>query len=115
MHPLFMGTNDELQAIRSDLIALVSRFDRFIEATAKSKPGKRVVLTSLERTKAIEWVLQDSGRTMGPVQIWKVLQDAGRDDPKMQVQVTTNDLWHRGRIDRVSRGLYKAKPKRANN
>ena len=110
-----MSSEEELQAIRSDLIALVGRFDRFIEATAKPRPGKRVVLTSLERTKAIEWVLQDSGQAMSPVQIWKVLQDAGRDDPKMQVQVTTNDLWHRGRIDRVSRGLYKAKHKPAND
>ncbi len=106
-----MNPDDELQAIRSDLIALVSRFDRFIEATAKPKPGKRVGLTGLERTKAIERVLQDSGQAMSPVQIWKVLQDAGRDDPKMQIQVSTNDLWHRDRIGRVSRGLYTAKPR----
>jgi hypothetical protein len=111
LHPLLVTPDDELQAIRSDLIALVGRFDRFIEATAKSKPGKRVGLTGLERTKAIERVLQDSGQAMSPVQIWRVLQDAGRDDPKMQVQVTTNDLWHRDRIGRVSRGLYTAKPR----
>ena len=47
---------------------------------------------------------------MRPVQIWAELQKLGREDPKMEVQVTTYDLWQRGRIDRVGRGLYVTKP-----
>jgi hypothetical protein len=33
----------------------------------------------------------------------------GRDDPKMEVQVTTFDLRQRGRIGKISRGQYVSK------
>ena len=47
---------------------------------------------------------------MRPVEIWADLQTSGRrSDPKMEVQVTTYDLWKRGRIDKVGRGLYTTK------
>src|ERR1700691_5580990 len=70
------------------------------------------------RTLAIEYVLDvNSERTepseperpvgaMSPVEIWAYMQAAGRMEPKMEIQVTTYDLWKRRRIDKVSRGLY---------
>jgi hypothetical protein len=63
----------------------------------------------LARTEAIEAVLDASGVPMSPVGIWADLRAARRDDPKMEVQVTTYDLWRRGRIDKVGRGLYVSK------
>jgi len=46
---------------------------------------------------------------MRPIEIWARLREAGRDDPKMEVQVTTFDLWQRDRIAKVARGQYKSK------
>jgi hypothetical protein len=64
----------------------------------------------MDRTKAIEAVLARNGTPMRPIEIWAELRRVGRDDdPKMEVQVTTYDLWKRGRIEKVSRGQYKSK------
>jgi hypothetical protein len=65
-------------------------------------------VTALPRTKAIEWILEHRGEPMRPVQIWSALRELGRDDPKTEIQVTTYDLWQRGRIGKVDRGLYRA-------
>lgn len=66
-------------------------------------------LRHLPRTVAIETVLTRLARPLRPVEIWAALREAGRTgDPKMEVQVTTYDLWKRGRIRRVDRGLYAA-------
>ncbi len=47
---------------------------------------------------------------MRPVEIWAELRRLGREnDPKMEVQVTTYDLWRRGRIAKDGRGQYRAK------
>lgn len=47
---------------------------------------------------------------MRPVEIWAELQRRGRkDDSKMEVQVTTFDLWQRDRIGKIGRGQYIAK------
>ena len=65
---------------------------------------------------AIEYVLDvNSERTepseperpvgaMSPVEIWAYMQAAGRMEPKMEIQVTTYDLWKRRRIDHPSVG-----------
>jgi len=67
-------------------------------------------MLTLDRTVAIETVLRRRGVAMRPVEIWADLQTSGRrSDPKMEVQVTTYDLWKRGRIDKVGRGLYTTK------
>jgi hypothetical protein len=68
--------------------------------------GPSIDITKLERAKAIEWVLEQSGDAMRPVEIWAELHRLGRDDPKMEVQVTTFDLWQRRRIGKVGRGQY---------
>lgn len=68
-------------------------------------------LLALPRTRAIEWVLARRGEGMRPVEIWAELRNLGRDDPKMEVQVTTYDLWQRGRIERLDRGVYRAAAK----
>lgn len=65
----------------------------------------------LPRTKAIEWVLQRRTEPMRPVESWAELQAFGRADPKMEIQVTTYDLWERQRIGKVSRGLDVADPR----
>ncbi len=106
-----MTPDHELRAIRSDLITLVHRVDSLIEAADKSKSSKKVDLINMQRTKAIEWVLEHNGGIMRPIQIWSALVAAGRDDPKMEVQVTTFDLWQRGRIAKEGRGQYRTKPK----
>jgi hypothetical protein len=106
-----MSPDTELRAIRSDLITLVRRVDSLIESANKSKPPTVLDLISMERTRAIEWVLEDNGGIMRPIQIWSALVAAGRNDPKMEVQVTTFDLWKRGRIAKEGRGEYKRRPK----
>lgn len=106
---LLMTIVANLQALRSDLLAALERVELLLELFAPKPATSEDDLVRFERTKAIERVLADRGRPMRPIEIWAELRRSGRDDPKMEVQVTTNDLWHRGRIDRLSRGLYSAK------
>jgi hypothetical protein len=108
-----MTVADDLQAVRTELMTVLGRVERLIATCAETggQSAKRDLASIPYRTEAIERVLEDNGGDMSPVEIWKVLTAAGRDDPKMEIQVTTNDLWHRGRIDRIARGRYKALPK----
>jgi len=55
----------------------------------------------MARTVAIERVLRAHDGPVRPIEIWSALRCAGRNDPKMEVQVTTFDLWERGRIGKV--------------
>lgn len=87
----------------TDIDAILSR-----RLTPAAVPADQERLRGLPRTRAIEAVLVSSGRALRPVEIWAALQEAGREDPKMEVQVTTFDLWKRGRIGKVGRGLYTA-------
>lgn len=105
-----MEPGTELLAIRAQMVSILDQLDRLIWESQGAPQGDTNGIKSLERTKAIEWVLRQSGSPMRPVQIWAELQKLGREDPKMEVQVTTYDLWQRGRIDRVGRGLYVTKP-----
>ncbi len=103
----------ELQTIRSNMLAALSGIDALIAALSTpsrkdSVQAQRDEVTAMPRTKAIEWVLARSGEPMRPVGIWDELRKLGRDDPKMEVQVTTYDLWQRGRIGKVGRGLYQS-------
>lgn len=102
-------TTSELRAIRSGLMDALKRVDGLIEASTPTAAPAQVDVLTLDRTKAIEWVLEQSGKVMRPVDIWAELQRLGRNDPKMEVQVTTYDLWHRKRIDKIGRGQYIAK------
>lgn len=98
----------ELRSIRDDLAAVLGRVDALIadlEPAVSERDGQHVV--ALPRTRAIEWVLTRRGEGMRPVEIWAELRALGRDDPKMEVQVTTYDLWQRGRIEKVDRGVYR--------
>jgi hypothetical protein len=104
-----MATVSELRAIRSNLVAALKLVDTLLEGTPKSNNKPTLDITKLERTKAIEWVLTANGGVMRPIEIWAELTRLGRHDPKMEVQVTTFDLWDRKRIDKVGRGQYKAK------
>lgn len=101
-----MTDSAELRAIRSDLLAALGRVDGLISAAENDMPVREVVLTDLPRTKAIEWILSQSSEAMRPVEIWAKLRRLGRDDPKMEIQVTTFDLWQRRRIGKVGRGQY---------
>lgn len=104
-----MTISHDLIAIRSDLAATLKRIDTVIAGLSEphDEPGFSVV--DLDRTKAIEAVLARHGGAMRPVEIWAELRRLGREnDPKMEVQVTTYDLWRRGRIARVGRGQYRA-------
>lgn len=100
-----MTALSELQGIRSDLLAALGRVDNAI-AAADPVPRRGIDITGLERTKAIEWVLARKNGPMRPVEIWAELNRLGRNDPKMEVQVTTFDLWHRDRIGKIGRGQY---------
>jgi len=110
MHPLFMTNLTELQEIRSLLSEALSRIDALLEI--EQRPGDRTAndLVALDRTKAIEWVLGQAKDPMRPVEIWAELLRYGRNDTKMEVQVTTFDLWHRGRIGKIGRGVYVGQP-----
>lgn len=99
----------DLRAIRSDLLAALERVDGLIRAADDRVPGPPPAVIDLPRTKAIEWVLARSDEAMRPVEIWAELRALGRDDPKMEIQVTTFDLWQRGRIGKIGRGQYIAK------
>jgi hypothetical protein len=78
---------------------------------AATKPAldSPVDITRLERTKAIEWVLENNDGAMRPVEIWAEFIRLGRNDPKIEVQVTTFDLWQRDRIGKLGRGQYVSK------
>jgi hypothetical protein len=98
--------DDELLALRNQLAEALNRVDNMISGRAAERiPSERDVL-SLPRTEAIEWALQVNRRPMSPVEVWKSLREQGRDDPKMEVQVTTYDLWRRGRLVKLRRGIY---------
>ena len=105
-----VSTVDELIVLRSELNSATTRLDRLISSLqGDGLPAGD--LAGLPRTVAIERVLTSSERPMRPVEIWAELRRAGRiDDPKMEVQVTTYDLWQRGRIGKVGRGQYVALP-----
>ena len=90
----------ELRDIREQLAILVARIDTMLQ------PGVELIHEQL--TMAIVRVLEREGRPLRPVQIARILRDAGRDDPDHIVQVTTNGLFHRGRISRVAESLYQA-------
>ena len=104
-----MAVADELLVLRSELQSALDRVDQLI-LKAKPKPGDSFAdMRELPRTKAIESVLDRANGPMRPIEIWKLLLEAGRTDPKMEVQVTTFSLWERSRIGKVGRGLYIAK------
>lgn len=100
----------ELTSIRSQLIATLAAVDRLLEERAAQPAGDSEHVQSLPRTKAIEWMLHKRGEAMRPVEIWAELQKYGRNDPKMEIQVTTYDLWERRRIGKIGRGQYVAEP-----
>ena len=105
-----MTTTQDLLALRADLTSALNRVDQLLDASSPTRPDDHIDMLTLDRTVAIETVLRRRGTVMRPVEIWADLRDSGRrNDPKMEVQVTTYDLWQRGRIDRVGRGQYKAK------
>jgi hypothetical protein len=99
----------ELRAIRTALVAALERVDGLLGAAEDEAPATRLAVIDLPRTKAVEWVLGNSDGAMRPVEIWAELRTLGRDDPKMEIQVTTFDLWQRGRIGKLGRGQYIAK------
>lgn len=107
---LFMTAVSELQAIRSELLTTLDRVDALIGAAEPAAVAAEPDITALDRTKAIEWILKHNDGPMRPVEIWAELQRRGRKDAsKMEVQVTTFDLWQRDRIGKISRGQYIAK------
>lgn len=101
-----MTLSGELLAVRSELEAAMTRIDRLILAADPTADEAHFDIVALPRTKAIEAVLANHDGPLRPVEIWAKLRETGRTDPKMEVQVTTFDLWQRGRIDKVARGLY---------
>lgn len=104
-------TELQLRALRKDVQNALTRIDSLIEAASEEAPlpDEAVEVQALPRTKAIEWVLARSqGKSLRPIEIWAALHLMGRDDPKMEVQVTTYDLWERGRVGKSGRGQYHA-------
>ena len=105
-----MTLTDDLLAIRTDLAAALNRVDRLLGQHPEPDAEDGADMLHLDRTVAIETVLRRRGAPMRPVEIWADLRATGRsNDPKMEVQVTTYDLWKRGRIDKVGRGQYVTK------
>jgi hypothetical protein len=105
---MFMAVMEDLRVLRSELMATLARVERMIERLSPPTPAVSADVTALPRTRAIEWILDQEGTVMRPIEIWSALQHVGRSDPKMEIQVTTYDLWERGRIERVGRGLYRS-------
>jgi hypothetical protein len=101
--------SDDLLSLRDALEVALRRANGLLQdAETKTARTARSVV-DLPRTQAIEAILRESGEAMRPVEVWAKLREAGRDDPKMEVQVTTFDLWRRGRIAKLGRGQYKSK------
>lgn len=61
---------------------------------------------NLGRIEAILKTLKAQAIPMTPVQIWSALQASGFTDQKNLIQVTTYQLWRRGRVAKLGRGLY---------
>ena len=121
---LFMAEIEELEEIRAFLKASLDRIDGLIAASlpeelwSKGFQVPNALDSEQYRTVAIERVLEANydlrvrGRPVGsmrPTEIRSVLESVGRPDPPMEVQVTTFDLAQRNRIEKVGRGLYRAK------
>ncbi len=106
-------TLEALHSMRADLVAALAKVDDLIEKEVRATSAPVVddaeVVRAMPRTKAIEWLLErGKGKSFRPVEIWAGLQATGRNDPKMEIQVTTYDLWERGRIGKSGRGQYHA-------
>jgi hypothetical protein len=101
---------NDLSDLRDTLEAALRQANRIVEGTGVQTTQAARPIADLPRTQAIEAVLRESGEAMRPIEIWARLREEGRDDPKMEVQVTTFDLWQRNRIAKVARGQYKSKP-----
>jgi hypothetical protein len=97
------GHGDALNKIRQSLVQALSLVD---ELLAPRAPTTSEDLTALPRTRAIEAILAKEERPMRPAEIRKGLLAAGRTDPAMEVQVTTYDLWRRGRLIKLGVGDY---------
>lgn len=100
---------DDLLALRDALAAALHRANRLLQLANPQTAETARSIVDLPRTRAIEAILRHSGEAMRPVEIWAKLHEAGRDDPKMEVQVTTFDLWQRDRIAKLARGQYMSK------
>lgn len=94
----------KLLGIRAELVGVLGWRDKLLAPTSAAED-----LTALQRTKAIEWVLDHSDRPLTPVEIWHSFQDGGQSDRKDFVQVSTNSLAHRGRIEQLGDGRYRSK------
>lgn len=103
-----MTITEELREVRSDLARLLHRVDRLYQRSLDGRGSLTPAdVRELSMAKAIVWILEDSGETMSPLQIWKALGIIGRQDRKDSVSVSTYDLAKAGRIEQVGRGLYR--------
>ena len=107
---IFMDPHTDFLAIRAQIVSILDQLDRLIWDSQGTPQGDTHGVKSLERTKAIEWVLRREWKPDAPRPDLGRASEAWQGRPKMEVQVTTYDLWQRGRIDRVGRGLYVTKP-----
>jgi hypothetical protein len=95
-----------LRQLRRQLMQMSGEVARLL---TELEPGTTVDDTGyagLPRTEAIVQVLATQGTPMTPVQIWRALHEAGWADEKNLIQVTTYELWRRGRLVKVGRGTY---------
>lgn len=68
-------------------------------------PSNYMVL--LTRSAAIAELLRKSGRDMSVTQIWRGLQESGREEPDYQVVASTlSQMYKQGDLRRPSRGRY---------
>jgi hypothetical protein len=64
-------------------------------------------LGGLTRAQAIEVVLRSAGGPLGPSDIQKAFRRRGRQDESLAaVTGSLSDMAHRGRVQRISHGLY---------
>lgn len=104
-----MGPSDATPALRQMLRRLQQmsgQLNRILTDLDSAAADPAHAFTGVPRTEAIVRLLQARAEPMSPVEIWRALHDAGSRDEKNLIQVTTYQLWRRGRLAKVGRGRY---------
>jgi len=98
--PALRHMRRQLRQISGEMTRLLSELEN-----AEDPPADHAY-ADLGRMEAIVKVLDTEAVPMAPVAIWSALRAAGFQDEKNLVQVTTYQLWRRGRLVKLGRGIY---------
>jgi hypothetical protein len=95
-----------LRAMRRQLMRISGDLSKILAELEPHDTPVNPRYQGLARTESIMQVLDAHEGPMTPVAIWRALAEAGCNDEKNLVRVTTYQLWRRGRLVKLGRGMY---------